>query len=267
MNDELLAVELLVNYNKDNHMNFNFNNIQDINYFVNQFMKAINRNILDVNKSINYKHNYYFHAYKFLLDNIKIIDLNLNIFEKLLSSLTCLNKGYKLLNIIKTNIIIYIQENQEYYLNLASHVGTYRTFLFYLNFNKIDNINNFLQLDNILQERIFIASFGNSDDRLFKFIINIHELKKNLFRTTIVLDLIKQISFSSVPSKFILQRYKLLSKYYKINLSDVLVHCRDYKVISTLHKYYYTEYTFKISKNLSIFFEFPTPITLNRLKN
>ena len=132
MNDELLAIELLVNYNKDNHMNFDFSMIQDLNYFVNHFMKAINRNILDVTKSINYKHNYYFHAYKFLLDNIKMIDLNLNVYEKLLSNLTCLNKGYKLLNIIKNNITIYIQENQEYYLNLASHVGTYRTFLFYL---------------------------------------------------------------------------------------------------------------------------------------
>lgn len=250
MNDELLAVELLVNYNKDYHMNFNFNNIQDINYFVNQFMKAINRNILDVNKSINYKHNYYFHAYKFLLEKIKITDLNLNVYEKLLSSLTCLNKGYKLLNIIKNNINIYIQENQDYYLNLASHVGTYRTFLFYLNFNKIDNINNFLKLDNILQEKIFIGSFGNSDDRLFKFIINIHNLKKNLFKKNIILELIKQISFSNVPNKFVLQRYKLLSKYYKINLSDVLVYCRDFKVISTLHKYYYTEYTFIDIKNI-----------------
>ena len=82
MNDELLAVELLVNYNKDNHMNFNFNNVQDLNYFVNQFMKAINRNILDVTKSINYKHNYYFHAYKFLLDNIKMIDLKSRILFK-----------------------------------------------------------------------------------------------------------------------------------------------------------------------------------------
>ena len=154
MNDELLAVELLVNYNKDCHMNFNFNNIQDINYFVNHFMKAINRNILDVNKCINYKHNYYFHAYKFLLSNIKIVDLNLNIYEKLLSSLTCLNKGYKLLNNIKNYIMTYIEENKGYYLNLSSHVGTYRTFLFYLNFNKIDNINNFLDLDENLQEKI-----------------------------------------------------------------------------------------------------------------
>lgn len=252
MNDELLAIELLVNYNKDNdlHMNFDFSIIQDLNYFVNHFMKAINRNILDVNKSINYKHNYYFHAYKFLLNNIKIVDLNLNIYEKLLSSLTCLNKGYKLLNIIKNNITIYIQENQEYYLNLASHIGTYRTFLFYLNFNKIDNINNFLNLDKTLQEKIFIASFGNSDDRLFKFIINIHELTNISFKKDIILDLIKQISFSNVPSKFMLQRYKLLSKYYKINLSDVLVYCRDFKVISTLHKYYYTEYTFEDIKNI-----------------
>ena len=233
MNDELLAVELLVNYNKDNHMNFNFNNVQDLNYFVNQFMKAINRNILDVNKSINYKHNYYFHAYKFLLDNIKMIDLNLNVYEKILSSLTCLNKGYKLLNIIKTNITIYIQENQEYYLNLASHMGTYRTFLFYLNFNKIDNINNFLNLNKTLQEKIFIASFGNSDDRLFKFILNIHELTNISFKKNIVLELIKQISFSNVPSKFVLQRYKLLSKYYIIHLIDVLVHCTEFKVLST----------------------------------
>ena len=106
MNDELLAVELLVNYNKDNHMNFDFSMIQDVNHFTNHFMKATNRNILDVNKSKNYKHNYYFHAYKFLLNNIKIVDLNLNIYEKLLSSLTCLNKGYKLLNMIKNNITI-----------------------------------------------------------------------------------------------------------------------------------------------------------------
>ena len=188
---------------------------------------------------------------KLLLLETKLIvpsDINLmnNIIYNLLVKLTSLSKGQNILCKFKTIITKYQINNTDFLLTAATN-GTFLTFLFWLNISKVNKIN---ELSPKILEDLFIKSIANSDDRLYKYILDKCISNNKLFlqmKTKIIRYVIDSLANSNVPPKYILKRIKLLSQYVILNPYFNYMVSTFYtpKIILTLHKYYYdTPYDF-----------------------
>ena len=205
--------------------------------------------------NINFKMGYYYNIYEFIIiemnkvynnkkSNTKIIIEFDNIIKNiLLSKLSVLLKGQVLLNkllhrintfnLTDTMILIYLIE--------SARVGTFMNFIFWLNKSTFKSINKLSIKD---QEDIFILSIGNSDDRLFKFILNkIISNDKLIFQKNalIINKLIDSLARSQVPAKYILKRIKMLSGYISLipYFAYMISAFNSDKVILELHTHYY----------------------------
>jgi hypothetical protein len=127
------------------------------------------------------------------------------------------------------------------FLNESSHGGCYLTFLFWLNKTKEKTIQN---LPLTTKKQIFTNSIGNSDDRIYKYVLdNILKGDKLFFQTnkTLMKDLFYVLSNSLVPRKYILKRIKLFSTYISLvpYFNIMIEEFKDSKLLFELHKYYY----------------------------
>ena len=175
--------------------------------------------------------------------------------NNLLSKLTILVKGQNLLNKLLHRISkVTIQTNRIKSLLIDSaRTGPFITFLFWLNRHPDKSIE---KLPRSELEEIFIFSIGNSDDRLFKFILEkVLKTDKLFFQknTSTITSMINSLSNSLVPPKYQLKRIKKLSEY--ISLIPYFHHMINSfnaeKVIVELHKYYYVNpHTFETLRNL-----------------
>jgi hypothetical protein len=221
--------------------------------------------------NINFKMQYYYNIFYFVVNemnkvyNNKYSDINIiNSFDYiirdiLLIKLSGLSKGQELLNKIshRINKFFILDNHILEYLIESSRYGTFMNFMFWLNRS---SYKTFDKLPNKEQEDIFIFSIGNSDDRLFKFILKkIIINNKLLFQqnTNLIKKLIQTLGSSLVPPKYILKRIKLLSEYISLvpYLTDMINAFDSAKVLLELHKYYYVvPHDFKtINKILSNF--------------
>lgn len=171
--------------------------------------------------------------------------------QNLLYKLTNLNKGQHLLEKLD-HIIDKLPDSyrfDDYRLNCmilyASEYGTLLTFLYWLNKTqkKLDDIN---ELNEIL-----IFAIGNSDDRLFKYILKkvISIDKIFLQNNYIIPKLFSGLTNSNVPKKYMLKRIKLLSSYVSLvpYFSDMIKQFFDLNILFEFHKHYYVvPYTFKL---------------------
>jgi len=222
---DLITVTNYIPIKNNNHHNINFK----MKYYYNIFEFVIN----EMNKVYNNKDS-----------DIKIINsFDYIIRNILLIKLSGLSKGQELLNKISHRINnFFLLDNYilEYLLE-SSRYGTFMNFLFWLNRS---SYKTFDKLPNKEQEDIFIFSIGNSDDRLFKFILKkIIINNKLLFQqnTNLIKKLIQTLGSSLVPTKYILKRIKLLSEYISLvpYLTDMINAFNSAKVLLELHKYYY----------------------------
>jgi hypothetical protein len=163
--------------------------------------------------------------------------------DHLLEKLTILIKGQTLLNKLSHRISkIKSSNNIIDLLLLSARSGPFLTFLFWLNRNNEKIIENLQRTD---LETIFILSIGNSDDRLFKYVLEkVLKVDKLFFQknTEIIINMITTLSYSFVPPKYQLKRLKILSGYislvpYFYNMITILT---SEKVILEIHKYYYS---------------------------
>jgi len=127
------------------------------------------------------------------------------------------------------------------FLNESSHGGCYLTFLFWLNKTKEKTIQN---LSLTTKKQIFTNSIGNSDDRIYKYVLdNILKEDKLFFQTnkTLMKDLFYVLANSLVPKKYILKRIKLFSTYISlVPYFNIMTEAfKDSKLLFELHKYYY----------------------------
>ena len=240
-----------------NNINFTFNindnKISDIDKLsiLNILLDNIhNNNIISATNTINnFKMEQYYLLLDYIVNNFIIIYNKCDnkklhklvlVFELLLIKLTMLNKGQSLL--LKLEYIIsytLINNNIINYLRIASRYGTFITFKFWL--DKIEN----LKINNKIYDLFFVNSITNSDDRIFKFLLNkiTHEDKLYLQKNCAVIKgLLKLLGDSYIPPKYILKRIKLLST--KISLYPYFQYMIKYfnniKILHELHKYYYT---------------------------
>lgn len=207
----------------------------------------------------NYKLEKYYPLYEFIVNIINdiYIDPAITLQEKnniyiilndyLLDNLNILNKGQillkKIYNIINDWTIIIDNKNKyiyNKYLLDCSEKGTINTFIFWLSIFKID----FLDLSNNLQSEIFINAIGNSDDRLYKYLIlYILETNKIFFQNTALINnIIIKLSSSYIPIKYILKRLKFISSHISlIPYFDIMINkFNNGNIIINIHKYYYT---------------------------
>ena len=205
----------------------------------------------------NFKMEYFYKLIEFIVNKIveiysetNVTDVTINQIDDflvaiLLEKITRLFKGQHLLNKLAFRINKKLKnENQIIpYLLTASEAGTFITFLFWLNYTKGKNLES-IAPDTL--EKIYINSIGNSDDRLYKYILNhINKHDKLFFQknNNVINSLISTLSNSTVPSKYQLRRIKVLSQqislipYFRIMINSFT----SEKVLLELHKYYYVD--------------------------
>lgn len=192
----------------------------------------------------NFKMEDYYILFDFIVDNFlkndTIVDKALynNVLNLLLTKLTMLNKGQYLLEKLE-NIILNDINNLDIvkYITIASQDGTFITFKFW------SSKKHLKELDNKIMGNLLINSIANSDDRIYKFLLDyITNINKFFFqKNNIIKEIIASLAKSRVPAKYILKRIKLLSM--KTNLNKYFIFMiqmfKDTKIIIELHKYYY----------------------------
>lgn len=220
----------------------------------------------------NFKMEYYYDLFLFIVNNIISIykdELLSNSDKNMLDSLVCNTLLIKLSRLIKGHILLeklryYIKSfcdcnfTKEYLLESAK-AGTFLNFNFWLSLTKENDI---ILLHPSLQEELFMVSIGNSDDRLYKYIINKILSTNKLFLQTkpnIIIKMIDILGQSIIPPKYILRRLKLLSSHISLipYFNNMLTAFDHEKILVEIHKYYYyIPYTFKTLKQLVEKFEY-----------
>jgi hypothetical protein len=210
--------------------------------------KQINQSLypIPVNTS-NYKMQYYYPLFEYFVNIINKIYLDPKVtnneekildqllVDSLLLDLTLLLKGQNLLNKLLHRINKLITGTKiNLFLNFAAKNGTFITFTFWLNRMTPNNIEN---IPNNIFDEVCISSIANSDDRLYKFILD----KNIIDYQSIIYTMITTLATSNIPTKFKLKRIKYLS--YKIDLVPYFKYMINSfnceKIIYELHKYYY----------------------------
>lgn len=123
----------------------------------------------------------------------------------------------------------------------SSHGGTYLTFLYWLSKTKEKTIQN---LSLMTKKQIFNNSIGNSDDRIYKYVLdNIIKEDKLFFQknSSLMKSIFYELANSLVPKKYILKRIKLFSTYISlVPYFDVMIEeFKQTDLLLELHKYYY----------------------------
>jgi SAM-dependent methyltransferase len=209
----------------------------------------------------NYKMEYYYDLFEFIVNKLLYIYNNfiekrteiINILKhELLTKLTSLYKGHVLLKRL-SKIIHQELETIHKYLLIAAKNGTIGTFEFWV---LLTEHQTFINLPMDLQEKVLINSIGNSDDRLYKVIINIMIQMNKLYlqqNPSVIKCMIHILAQSSVPDKYILRRLKLLSTYVSLipYYSLMMLNFKEIKVLTEIHKYYYiVPYDFQLMYKL-----------------
>jgi hypothetical protein len=230
-----------------------------------------NSNVVICHK--NYKMNYYNDTCKFIVDKILIFNKMYSdkvssdiiydfINSKLIKVLTYQFKGQTFLT--KINHLIEMNNyNIENMLIAASTNGTLPTLLFW--YDKLKDKDVFM--NNIME--YFYNSVGNSDDRIFKYLLKLIPKDKEFNISNVMNKLVSSL----VPTKYILRRIKLFSSY--VNLSEhfetMIIIFTDIKIICELHKYYYKSYQYNMTIMeqliLNIYYKVQNTDILHNIRN
>lgn len=250
---------------KELHM-FSFGDMNNTNIL--SSIRSLTKNILNgaiydknnMNGHKNYKFTYYSDMLDFIVNHINTLynSSNTTSDEKaqimdflentLLEKITTSYQGQKLLDRLYNIIILLPHEYMiDQMLRVASKSGTIMTFMFWLKLSKYKQIE---KLPTLTLEDIIIDSIGNSDDRLFKFMLDVVLKHNKLFlqqNTSTINKMISSLQHSLVPPKYMLRRIKMLSTYISLTpyFNHMIETFTNEKVLLELHKYYYMiPYTF-----------------------
>ena len=238
----------------------------------------IKYNSANENKNKNYKLEYYYDLFEYLINKyFQIFIENRDLVLLLFTKLTILKKGHLLINkfIFAIDDIKLLNIEIKDLLLIASLHGALPTFILWLkiynvysNFitdnriNMISNLSHELNND-ILTNKILINAIANSDDRIYKYLLGMDNIDIILnVNEVLPLSLINSLGTTNIPTKYKLKRLKLLSE--KVNLNqyffEIIKKFSDSQSIYLLHKYYYTDtdniYTISSINDLLLSFEF-----------
>jgi SAM-dependent methyltransferase len=234
---------------KEEQMNFNIKTYTSLSTdsLKSLFNKILNERVkygkilIDDKENKNYKLSYY----KQLIENmVKIIinyknknELFVGVMNLLIHTITKLEKGHLLLEVIKPLCIANKDKiNKNSVLGLASLKGTLPIFIFWKNFYDLD-INSDENIN------IFVNSIHNSDDRLFIWFLN--EIKKNnqekfFNKSSTIEGMLRNILRSNIPDKFIMKRVRILSENCNlIPYFKSMITYSTFNILVLLMKYYY----------------------------
>ena len=120
------------------------------------------------------------------------------------------------------------------------------------------NNNNQPMLNRIINEfninNILCKSLFNIDDRIYKFLLD-NYINKSIIENNnlFIILIINNLSKLRNPSKYILRKFKYLSKYINFNnFIDIIIHdFNDIQIIYYIHKFYYNKaHDFNIINNI-----------------
>ena len=186
-----------INKQINNNLNgLSYNNILKISSLLllcihnGNFNTINNGGVIRTNK--NYKMEDYYLLFDFIVNNFlknnNLYDENLynNVLYILLSKLTMLNKGQHLLEKLD-NIILNIN-NLDYfsYISAATLDGTFLTFKFWT------NKKSYKDFDDKVISDLLINSISNSDDRIYKYLLDDISKTKKIFLQKEMLMMIKE---------------------------------------------------------------------------
>ena len=185
------------------------------------------------------------HIIEFIIkykDNDKLVEYIIENSDIFLSTLTHITKGHIYLHQLKSLIQKYkdkIELNS--LINNAALKGTLPTFIFWISI--LDKSFNEYIFDNPTQ-CILASAIKNSDDRIYKWILK--ELEKNKNREEYfqlyIINILKSILKSQIPTKYILKRIRILSENYNIKpYFDIMVVNAKLEILSELFRFYYYE--------------------------
>ncbi len=221
--------------NNSIYINNNFITINEFNSFIQCYMNKI---LYNYNYNNDYKRNKNFIHLNLIGDIIvnSGFDKNELLLYNYILSVSNTMKGqlilYKLisyLDVIDINKIV--KESAE--------TWTLPIFLFYINyyFKKIS-----LTTDDI--NYLIITSFKNTDDRIYKYIINYNLFNITTLPNEIVVNCIKNICDSNSPSNYLLKKVRYLNRFFPdlymyLNEMIFIFSPRYIHVLPTLFKFYY----------------------------
>ena len=241
----LIMNNIWESFDKSSLHNFDFSHFNAVSNseIVTIINKICTEKIRATNKTtvkLNYKYSYYSSLIIFLVNVVKkyLINEKMDLYP-LLVVVTKYNKGHNLLDELKPMIEVNKMniECVHYIMSLAANKGTIKTFLFWKEINKVDNIFN----DE--SRYIFNNSIKNPDDRIFLWFLEQLKLNKkdNYFEQIEVRNsLMRSLLLSTVPKKYMLKRIKILSEVCDlVPCFDTMLGYSKEDVFVELMKYYY----------------------------
>jgi len=190
----------------------------------------------------NYKLSYFNDLVSLLIDIVISYEHKEKIFQQhvryFLYILTTIEHGHTFLKQIKNILIIENNDLKKDILTLSSSKGGFPAFLFWIAFFNIDILKDEYNY-------IVINSIKNSDDRLYKWILE--KIKENksmlLHKNIIITQMISNLLSSLIPTKYQLKKLRILSEncnlnpYFNVMLSNVT--WTKFSIVKKLFKYYY----------------------------
>jgi SAM-dependent methyltransferase len=248
--------ELQILYDKDlnflkQYLNDSFDTIimqtkEDISKIISRYLYKLKYELVLNTK--NYKDKDKYVHYEIIYKYLPYVNHNIKI-DIIINISTCMY-GQKLLINIKDTVeeldIKYIEQ----IVNISSYTWTFPIFLYYLNIlnnHKIKYSNAFI-----------INNYSNTDDRIYKYMINNHS-KENILNTTpeIIKPIIQNIFRNNIPTKYILRRLKYLNNIFntpselgELYFNDIFNALRygniSINLINKVLKYYYNNYNHQL---------------------
>lgn len=251
-NDSYQEIKKITNLNLEGKLSdYQIKGTKDFVYNVitNLIFEPSKGHVSDANHK-NFKMEYFYPIFELIINTtLKMYqnETDKNFINKLDSFLNSNNLLLKITNLSKGQNLLYkinhkLAYNSIYeYLNEAAERGTFPIFMFWLNKTKEKKIE---ELPTKIQDIIFRTSIANSDDRVYKYVLEkIIPVDKLYFQknSTTIVNMISNLSNSMVPPKYVMKRIKILSQYISLvsYFKDMITSFRTPKIILDLHKFYY----------------------------
>ena len=208
MTDWLDKSILLESFNNTYDINIckTFLEINYINIITNCTKDEIDNIIYYYLSRVNLIDNSYknINTYKYLYVLHKYVDMSDNALIDIMVSINICMHGQKILVLMNDRIKKLSNDSIIFIIKESAFKWTHPIFLYYINNNIIDND---------MKEFILRASFVNTDDRIYKYIVDNNLFKLTLLPKYTIEDIVITLTKSNnIPSKYILKRLKYLNK-------------------------------------------------------
>ena len=237
-----ITIDILKNYDLDKikeHFQNSYDKIitypkHKISEFIKLYYTNIHNNVL-LNLN-NYKNKNFYYHYEVIYKYLPYVNKNIKL--KLIEFISNCMHGQCILEKIPDIMNMLSIDEINTIIKLFSHSWTYPVFVYYFKLMNKCNIK--------YPNEFIINNYCNSDDRIYKYIVNHNELKLICNNEIIILEIILNLFNENIPNKYILRRIKHLNqiipdfKKYSYNILLNSIKPTRIMILPTLLKYYST---------------------------